>query len=110
MIESSILIGGVSIRQLRVKDKPCDVPYQKLVNPSCRYGYDAGNRDEEPLAKANLSWYHGDSYLTRSADVTGKHARYDGGGYQVILPNKRYRFDSGDNVCVSVRVVRRSDE
>ena len=90
VIETSVLIGGVSLRQVRVKDEPCDIPYHKLVNPNCRYGYDDDNKEEEPfVANSNHTWYYGDSFLTRSGDIRGAHALYDGGGYQVILPRTR---------------------
>ena len=90
VIETSVLIGGVSLRQVRVKDEPCDIPYQKLVNPNCRYGYGDDNKDEGSfVANGNITWYYGDSHMTRSGDIRGAHAMYDGGGYQVILPSTR---------------------
>ena len=88
VIGTSVLIGTVSLRQVRVKDEPCDIPYQKLVNPNCRYGYDDDSKETDPLG-ANDTLYYGDSYLTRSGDVRGVHGRYDGGGYQVLLPRTR---------------------
>ncbi len=88
VIGTSVLVGGVSIRQVRVREETCSIPYQRLVDPQCRYGYSAEHRDRSPLV-ANGTWYYGDSHLTRSDDVTGQQARYDGGGYQVILPGTR---------------------
>ena len=89
VIGTSVLIGAVSLRQVRVKDEPCDIPYQKLVNPNCRYGYDDDNKETDQFV-ANETWYYGDSYLTRSGDIRGVHGHYDGGGYRVILPRTRY--------------------
>ncbi len=88
MVDTSVVIGEVSLRQVRVRLESCDIPYQSVLSSHCRPGYSDNTEDREEFF-TNRTWYYGDSYLTRSEEIQGTHGSYGGGGYQIKLPHRR---------------------
>ena len=91
MVDTSVVIGEVSLRQVRVRLESCDIPYQSVLSSHCRPGYSDNTQDTGEFF-TNRTWYYGDSYLTRSEEIRGTHGSYGGGGYQIKLPHKRYMY------------------
>jgi hypothetical protein len=89
-VGNSVLIGRVSLRQLRVEEEPCMLPsrYANLF-PSCRYGYGSDNVNKNTYGGRNLTWRYVDSGESPSEGTQGRHGYYDPSGYQVFLERNR---------------------
>ncbi len=91
IVGNSLLIGRVSLRQLRVEEQACNLPPKYMyLFPTCRYGYSDGNAYKGRHYGVNETWSHVHSDDTRAKGVQGRHAYYDGSGYQVFLEHNRY--------------------
>ncbi|XP_064648391.1 polycystin-1-like protein 1 isoform X2 [Lineus longissimus] len=85
---SSTIVGYVNLRQMRVDNKSCDIPYPYNVTDTCYYGYGSWDASTASFGPGEKWSYSPWSDLYRYK-IYGRLAEYDGAGFLVKLNSTR---------------------
>ena len=91
ILDNSLLIGQVQMRQHRITSHPCNLPLQYLIRQNCRGHFTEERSDTQPYGTNDSYWFIGDQ-VTGAGSIQGKHGKYSGDGYLVRLENNRWEL------------------
>ena len=86
-VANSHVIGAINIRQHRVTSQPCDAPavLRKHLPAVCRPSFSRKHRATDEFGSGNNTWSYFRQNEASGSRITGRHAKYKGDGYLVVL-------------------------